>query len=61
VRSQKEKKTIGKSGTTLWSLVVRIKSEGASRDNESSIGEENNRDKRDTDESIEEEEKGGRG
>ena len=23
VRSQKEKKTIGKSGTTLWSLVVR--------------------------------------
>jgi hypothetical protein len=41
----------------------RVKSEGASRVNESSseesIGEENNRDKRDTDESIEEEEKGG--
>ena len=65
MRSQKEKKTIGKSGTTLWSLVVRrdgsnlkVRVGLMSPQSEESIGEENNRDKRDTDESIEEEEKG---
>ena len=68
VRSRKGRKTIGKSRTTLWILVVRrdgsnvkVRIRGYESSSEESVGEENNRDKRDTDESIEGGGKWGRG